>query len=467
MTKFTQTQLDKVFHAYDIRGLVPDELNAPFFEALGRAFVIFLKATRISVGRDFRPDSLAFQNAFIKGANTAGCDVEDIGEIATEMVYFAVGDNTRLDGGATITASHNPAGWNGAKLVGQGGAPISGDYGLAKIKEIMLDLPSTKSVKNGKQGKTIKKDIYPSYKAKVLSFIGKTQIKSLEIVVDAGNGIGGKIFDYVFGELPLKVTKLYFEPDGTFPNHVPDPLKEENVAEIKKQTVEQQADIGIAIDGDADRVFFIDNKGRRPSGAYTGAIFAKYLLATHPGDKIIHCPRLVWCLRDEVQKAGGVPVISRVGHSLIKQCMRDEKALFSPETSAHFFYRDFYYCDSGMITIAIMLKLLSEDLDFDETLDYLYATYPNSGEVNFIVKDVQSTIAKIEAYYHDHKIDKLDGISIEFPTWRFNLRGSNTEPKLRLNVEGKTKETVLEGFKEVEALIAAPRDNIPELPELQ
>jgi len=463
----SKENLELVFKAYDIRGETPNQLNEPFFQTLGHAFVAYIGAKKIVVGRDIRTDSPKFQQAFIRGVLSAGCNVIDIGETATEQLYFAVGDDLTIDGGAIITASHNPSGWNGCKMIGKGGTPIGGDTGLTEIKKLMLNLE--KPPLTVTPGKIIIKDIYPAFKQKVLSFIGNTKIKPLKIVVDAGNGIGGKLFDYIFEDLPLKITRLYFEPDGTFPNHIPDPFKEENVAEIKKKTVELSADIGIAIDGDSDRVFFIDNKGRRPSGAYTGAIMSQYFLKNHPGEKIIHCPRLKWVLTEVIRRAGGIPIISKVGHANFKQKMREVDAIFAPETSAHFFYKDFYYCDSGMITIALMLKLLSEGLDFDKQLDYIYTTYPNSGEVNYIVKNVSAELSKVENIFinEGYTVDLIDGISVDLDDWRFNLRGSNTQPLLRLNVEGKTKKAVIKGFRRIEKLISGTRDNIPELSELQ
>lgn len=464
----TKNNLDLVFKAYDVRGETPSQLDEPFFSALGKAFATYLHAKKIIVGRDIRTDSVKFQNAFIHGALSAGCEVIDIGEVATEMLYFAVGDDQTSDGGAVITASHNPSGWNGCKMVGKGSIPISGEAGFTEIKKLILSDHSSKSNVRKIARRAQKRNIYPGFKQKVFSFIGATTIKPLKIVVDAGNGVGGKIFDYLFSGLQLDVTKMYFQPDGSFPNHDPDPSKEENVTEIIKKTVELGADIGIALDGDADRVFFIDNRGRHPSGAYTGTIIARHFLRQHPGEKIIHCPRLKWVLTKEIKKAGGVPVVSKIGHTNFKKLMREANAIFAPEASSHFYYRDFYYCDSAMITIATMLRLLSEGLDFDKEMDYIYKTYPNSGEVNYVVKTAASALTKIENSFvkSGHIVDHLDGISIDFKDWRFNLRGSNTQPLLRLNVEGKTKEAVIKGFRKIEKMISGTRDNVPGLAEL-
>lgn len=465
MKTLDKANLDEIFRANDIRGETPSQLDEEFYEALGKAFVTYLDAKKIAVGRDFRPDSQKFQNALIKGATETGCNVVDIGEISTEMMYFTAGEySDEFDGALVITASHNPAGWNGCKMVKSGAVPVSGDKGHEEMKDLILNKAYRKS---DKLGTIEERDIRPEYKKKVLTFIDTKKIKPLKIVVDAGNGIGGVVFDYVFEDFPLVVTKMYFEPDGTFPNHVPDPLKEENVVDIKKKTVELQADIGIAIDGDADRVFFVDNKGRRPSGAFVGPILVKYFLEKSPGEKIVVDPRQAWAISGEIKKLGGVPVPERVGHNFIKQRMRDENAIFAPEASCHFYYRDFYYADTSMVTIALMLQLLSEGVDFDEHIDYMFKTYPNSGEVNYEVEDKDAVLTKIEKEYKDQKMSKMDGISVEFEDWRFLVRPSNTQLLLRLNTEGTNKQAVIDGFKQIEKLIGGKRDNLPELKELQ
>lgn len=456
--------LDGVFHAYDIRGEVTSQLDENFFEVLGKAYVTFLKAKKIVVGNDIRPESVSFKEAFIKGALSLGVDVVDIGEVATEMIYFASGSNLEYDGGAVVTASHNPSGWNGCKMVGKGAIPLSGDYGLKEIKELMIQNNFTNS---DKAGTLTKIDIYPDFKEKVLSILEGVEIKKLKVVVDAGNGIGGKMFDYIFGEMPFEVTKMYFEPDGTFPNHVPNPLEEENVIEIKAKTKELNADIGIAIDGDADRVFFIDSKGRNPDGAYTGSILARKILEKNPGEVILQDPKLIWAIAKEVIKVGGKPIQIKTGHSFFKAAMREHNAIFGVELSSHIYFRDFYSADSGMMAIAYMIKFLSEGLDFIKELDYLYSTYPTSGEVNYKVNNNAEIIKTIEEKFKDAKISKIDGISIEYPEWRFNLRGSNTQPLLRLCMEAESKDLIVEHFKEVEKLIGGTRDNKPQLAELQ
>lgn len=469
MSTITKQNLDSVFHAYDVRGQDPEELNEEFFEALGKAFVTYLSAKKIVIGNDIRNSSEAYKNAFAKGARSLGCDVVDLGEIATEMIYFATGKDHSFDGGATVTASHNPPGWNGCKMVGKGSRALSGDEGLAEIKDIMLE-GKHKEQKN-KKGKIEKYDIYPEFKEKILSFIGNTKIKPLKVVVDAGNGIGGKIFDYVFGDLDLDVTKMYFRPDGQFPNHTPNPIELENVIEIMDKTNELKADIGIAIDGDADRVFFVDNKKRNPDGIFTASIFIEYFLKNNPHSKIVIDPRVTGPIMEQIEKYKGEAIFSKAGHSFYKSKMKAHDAIFGAENSAHYFYKDFYYADSGMVTIAIMLKLLSEGLDFDERLDYLYKNFPKSGEVNYEVDSTKESISKVEKYiksnYPDAEFNYIDGIAVELESWRFSLRPSNTQPLLRLNLEADTKDRVISKFTEIEKAIEGKRNNLPALKELR
>lgn len=468
MTTITKDNLDSVFHAYDIRGRDPEQLDNEFFTTLGKAFATYLNAKKVAVGHDFRKTSKQYHEAFIKGVISTGCDVVDIGEIATEITYFSTLHIPDIDGSATITASHNPKGWNGCKMVAKQATPLSGDKGLPEVKELMLKNDFHQA---DKSGEVTEQDIKPAYKEKILSILKGTKIKPMKIIVDAGNGIGGKFFDYIFSDLPLEVVKMYFEPDDNFPHHTPNPIELENVEELMKKTVELEAEIGMSIDGDADRVGFIDNKGRNPDGVYTGAILAKYYMDQNKGTKIVFGPNAIFPIRDEVKKAGSVPIVCKTGHSFFKAKMKEEDAVFGLEQSSHYYYKDFYYADSGMTTIAIMIKLLSEGLDFDEQLDYFYANYPMSGEVNYQVEDPQGIMAEIEKHctnsYQNLKIDHLDGVSIEHEEWRFNLRPSNTQPLIRLNVEGKSKDIVIEKFREFEELIGGVRDNKPVLKELQ
>lgn len=460
---FNEEDLDKVFKAYDIRGLIQDGLNDDFYFALGKAFVTYLNAKKIVVGYDIRPESKRFSEKFIEGVLAMGVEVVAIGEVATEMMYFAVGNDKDVDGGATITASHNPAGWNGCKMVGKGVVPLSGDEGLPQIKQLMLE---NKFVDTAQRGKSQEIDIWPAFKNHILKVFEGIEVKPLNLVVDAGNGIGGVVFDYVFSDLPFKVERMYFEPDGDFPNHVPDPLKEENVVEIKQMMKTGKYDLGVAIDGDADRAFFIDKQGRKPNGVYVGAMFARYFAKREENARFIQDPRLTWPFSREVAKFGGKPIEVKAGHSFFKHHMKLEDAIFGAEMSAHFYYRDFFYADSGMMTTATMLRLIFDGINFEAENDYFFTNYPNPGEVNFVVDDVSATIERIAKEFSDARIKHIDGVSVEYDDWRFNLRGSNTQPLIRLNVEGINREIVVEKYRMLEKLIGGQRDNIPEWEEL-
>ena len=307
MKKAELNNLNEIFHAYDIRGTVPDELNAELFYKLGKAFVKFLNAKKIVVGRDFRKSSLEFQKSFIKGASDNGCDVVDAGEIPTELIYFITGSDSSYDGGATITASHNPAGWNGCKFIRKNALAISKDSGLFEIKRL-IEVDDI-SVEVSKKGVVTNQDFFPQYKDKILSLLEDINIPKLKIAVDAGNGIGGKVFEKIFGRFDLDLIKMYFDPDDAFPNHPADPLKAENVKDLKEMVLKEKCDLGIAIDGDADRVFFIDKLGRTPTGVFTGSIFAKNFLKENKGVEILYDPRVVFPTRDEIKNHGGNPTV--------------------------------------------------------------------------------------------------------------------------------------------------------------
>lgn len=465
--------LDTIFRAYDIRGRYPSELNAEFYNSLGKAYVTFFKPKKLAVGNDIRPESVDMKRALMDGIREMGCDAIDIGEIPTEALYFATGEYPNdFDGGLVVTASHNGAGWNGCKMVAKNAKPISGATGLMDLKRIIIEGSYEKV--DQKQGALSEKDIMPAYRDKVLSFITTQKRKPLKIVVDVGNGIGGKVFDYVFGDLEvpnvLSIDRMYFEPDGTYPNHVPNPMEEENVVEIKKRVIDTGADFGIAIDGDADRAFFIDKKGRKPDGVYIGVLLGRNLLKNSKDNKrILHDPRITWPFIKEAQKLGAETYQSMAGHSFFKQAMAEKQALFGAEASAHFYYKDFYNCDSGMVTIAQMLNMYFEGFELTKEVDYLFENYPNSGEVNYRVENAIALIHKIEKHYEKAgaKIEKIDGLSVEFEDWRFNLRTSNTQPLLRLNLEARIKEMVVEKFLEVEKMIDSVRDNLPALDELK
>lgn len=464
MKKINPNILDSVFHAYDIRGRTPEELNTDFYEILGKAFVAYLSASKIAVGHDIRSDSKDFFNAFVKGARSLGCEIVNIGEIATEMLYFEVGRDDSYDGGATITASHNPTGWNGCKMVGKKASALSSDQGLNEIKKLMLGNKFPNDLPPGNKNS---KDIYPDFKKEILGFMEGRTGDGQKLIVDAGNGIGGKVFKYIFNNVGFEVEEMYFEPDGTFPYHVPNPLEEENVVEIKKKINEGAYDLGIAIDGDADRVFFLDNQSRNPSGVYTGSILAKHFAKKEKNAKIIHDPRITWPMTKELKKNNAIPIEHRPGHSFFKQKMKETNAIFAAELSSHFFYRDFYYADSGMVTIAVMLKLLIDGMDFEKELDYYYDKYPISGEINFEVEDVNGLLEKIRDKYKEGEMRQVDGLSVEFEDWRFNLRSSNTQPVVRLNLEAKEKNLIVEKYGDIKSIIGKEPLNTPSLEELR
>ena len=460
--------LDSVFRAYDIRGKYPSELTEDFFENLGKAYATHFKPEKVVVGYDIRAESPVLMKALAKGLMDSGVDVTMLGEIATEMLYFATGEYSEIyDGGMVVTASHNPSGWNGCKMVNRNAKPISADTGLGDLKKIMLE-GSFKKVKDT-PGVRSELDIYPQFKHKILSFIKTAERRDVDIVVDAGNGIGGKVFDYIFGDLGIDVKRLFFIPDGTYPNHVPDPMKEENDVPIKNEVLNGPYDFGIAIDGDADRVFFIDKRGRKLDGAYTGVLIANHLLKDAPLKKVVHDPRSSIAMREETKKIGAETIECRVGHSFIKKVMADEKAVFGAEASSHFYYKDFYNADSGMVTIAVILDLVFSGFDLTEQWDRVIEAYPKSGEVNYKVENQQEVIDSIEQHYRDQgaQISYVDGISVEFDDWRFNMRLSNTESLLRLNLEALDKKIVIEKFKEVESLIGVKRDNMPFMIDLR
>ncbi len=468
--------LDKIFRAYDIRGIIGDQLSEDFFYKLGIALVRHFNAEKIVVGRDFRADSERFQCALICGIIDEGAEVVDIGEIASEMLYFAAGEDKSYDCGAVVTASHNPSEYNGCKIVGRGAAAVSGESGLMEIKRIVQELSlgaehMFEDADLTKFESVVKEvDVYSAFKEKIMSMLDEDVYEKLagmdmRIAVDAGNGIGGKIFEYVFADIPVQIERMYFEPDSSFPNHVPNPIEEENMADIKKAVVSKSLDLGVAIDGDADRVFFVDKKGRNPNGVYIGALLADHLLKKSSGGTVLHDPRVVRPIRDAVNGGGGVAKLCKSGHSFFKQKMKEEGALFGAELSGHFYYRDFYFADSGMITIATMLNIIASGMDIVAEVDKFYEKYPTLGEVNFTVDSVEDTLSRVERHFisldEAGKVDKIDGLSIQFEGWRLNLRASNTQPLIRLNLEASSKELLKEKFFEARAVIGGKQENEP------
>jgi phosphomannomutase len=427
----------KVFKAYDVRGIYPAELDEDGAGAIGRAYVEQFEPATIAVGRDMRLSSPTMQEAFIRGAAEAGADVVDIGMIGTEMLYYAVGE-LGLDGGATITASHNPKEYTGAKIVRRGALPVGADSGLLDIRDRALSL---EDVSGGQApsaaGKVDARDVYPGFVDKVLSFIDPEAVEPLRVVVDAANGMGGAMLPPILDRLPLDAVRCYFEPDGSFPNHEPNPLLEENREFIVAKVKEEGADFGIAFDGDADRCFFVDDTGEFVPGDFVTALLAESMLEKHPAGTIIYDVRASWAVRDTVERLGGAAVMSRVGHAFIKLRMREVDAVFAGEVSGHYYFRDFYQADSGTIPALLVLELVSRrGQKLSELLRPLRERYFLTGEINTPVADVALTLQRLKEHFADQgATSHLDGISITAEDWHLNVRPSNTEPLLRLNLE--------------------------------
>jgi phosphomannomutase len=443
-----------IFKAYDIRGLYPGEINEDVARQIGRAFVTYLEAKRIGVSRDMRVSSPALAKAFIDGATAQGAEVVDYGMMATDMLYFA-SVTDRLDGGAQITASHNPGEYNGIKMVRESAQPLSGDAGIGDIRDMIANdrLPPAAA----QRGKVTERNILNGYVDKVMSFIDASVVKPFRVVADAGHGMGALVAPKLFERLPMKVTSLCFNIDGTFPNHESNPLLPENRKDITAEVVRQQADVGIAWDGDADRCFFLDGSGEFVSGDFVTALLAEAFLLKHPGSTIIYDLRASHAVKDTVERMGGRALMNRVGHAFIKQRMRAEDGIFAGEVTGHYYFRDFYYADNGFIPALLILELMSiKNKPLRDLLQPYRERYFISGEINTKLKsmdEVPKKLAAIEARYKDAGIAKLDGISIEYPDWHFNVRASNTEPLLRLNLEARTPELMEKKRDEVVGVI--------------
>lgn len=422
------------FKAYDVRGLVPEELNEDIVYRIGRAYAAFLEPRQVAVGYDIRLSSHHLSQALIAGLTDSGVDVIDIGVGGSELSYFAT-FHGNLDGGIMVTASHNPPDYNGLKFVREKSQPISADTGLEEIR-VMAEknqFPTT-----NQKGIVTKKDVKPDYVQHLLSYISTPTLLPLKIVVNAGNGGAGPILDLLEPHLPFEFFKVHHEPNGTFPNGVPNPMLEANRSATIAQVQETGADLGLAWDGDYDRCFFFDENGRFIDGYYIVGLLAQAFLKKSPGEKIVHDPRLKWNTLEIVQKASGHAVQSKSGHSFVKQTMREQDAVYGGEVSAHHYFRNFSYADSGMIPWLLVTEIMSQSNKLLSALvGKRMALYPSSGEINRKVKDVAATLRRIEILYADNalNIDHTDGISLEFADWRFNLRASNTEPVVRLNVE--------------------------------
>jgi phosphomannomutase len=430
-----------IFKAYDIRGLYPSEIDEEVARLIGRGFTAYLRPRRIAVSRDMRVSSPTLAAAFIEGAREQGADVVDYGMLGTDQMYFAVVDDG-LEGGAQITASHNPGRYNGIKMVRAEALPLSGDAGIGEIRDMIAGdrLPPPPAAK----GRLTSRDILPRYVDKVMSFIDPSVIKPFTVVLDAGSGMAGLVAPPLFDRLPCKTTRLCFEVDGTFPNHEANPLIEENRQDITAEVIRQKADIGIAWDGDADRCFFIDGSGEFISGDFVTALLAEAFLLKHPGATVIYDLRASHAVRDTVATHGGRALMNRVGHAFIKQRMRQENGIFAGEVTGHYYFRDFYYADNGFIPALLILELMSKKgQSLRELLQPYRERYFISGEINTklaSMREVPQKLAAVEARYKDAEIVKMDGVSVDYPGWHFNVRASNTEPLIRLNLEAATPE---------------------------
>ncbi|MCD6389455.1 MAG: phosphomannomutase [Desulfobulbaceae bacterium] len=431
------------FKAYDIRGKVPDDLDEDLAYRIGQAFTAQFSPKKIVIGHDIRLSGPGLSQALAKGFMDAGVDVIDLGMCGTEEIYFA-SFHLDVDGGIIVTASHNPAEYNGMKFVRKGAVPVSGDTGLKEIEKLAAQ---GKTVKAEQPGSLSSYDIKTDYMGHLLGYVDITALSPLKIVVNSGNGCAGPIIDLLEAFLPFNFIRLQHEPDGTFPNGVPNPLLPEN-REITSQAVrENQADLGIAWDGDFDRCFFFDEKGDFIEGYYIVALLARIMLKKSPGAKIIHDPRLIWNTRELVERSGGTPVLCKTGHAFIKERMRAEDAVYGGEMSAHHYFRDFSYCDSGMIPWLIVAEMLCHSKQKMSTfVSDMMAAYPVSGEINSRVNDPDAVMDRIESAFADSCLEKdfTDGLSMSFAEYRFNVRKSNTEPVLRLNVETRANASLLQ-----------------------
>jgi len=444
----------RCFKAYDIRGQVPADLNEDVAYRIGRALVAELGSKRYVVGRDMRLESPMLAQALTRGLTEAGADVLDIGLCGTEEVYFAT-SHLQADGGIMITASHNPKGYNGMKLVREHSKPISGDSGLFAIRDrVEAGRLGELAATPGQVQEAFDKTAYIDH---LLTYVDVSALKPLKVLADPGNGAVGPVIELLKARLPLHIDVINGEPDGEFPNGVPNPLLPENRELTRNAVLERQADLGLAWDGDFDRCFFFDGQGRFIEGYYLVGLLAEMLLRKHPGSKIIHDPRLTWNTIEQVQAAGGEAIQSKTGHAFIKERMRAEDAVYGGEMSAHHYFRDFAYCDSGNIPWLLVAELMSvSGKTLAQLVDERIAAFPCSGEINYQVDDVKASVEKVLAFYLPQapEVDRTDGISVAFADWRFSLRGSNTEPLLRLNVESRGDEAlVAQRVAEIERLI--------------
>jgi phosphomannomutase len=440
--------LDTIFKAYDVRGVYPDEIDEDVARRVGNAFAVFTSAERMVVARDMRPSSEPLSAAFIEGATLAGASVVDAGLASTDLIYFAAG---RLDApGAMFTASHNPAQYNGIKLCRAGAAPVGQDTGLNQIKAAVAE---GRLERAATPGTVTQQDLVGDFADHVRSFVDVDSLRPMTVVADTANGMGGLVVPRVFDGLPFDLTILFPELDGTFPNHPADPIQAENLRDLQAAIREKQADIGLAFDGDADRVFLVDDRAQPLSGSLTTSIVAKGILAVHSGETVVHnliCSRTV---PDIIREMGGTPVRTRVGHSFIKAVMAETGAIFGGEHSGHYYFRDNWRADSGIIAALVVLAQLSKAGVSLSELRKPFERYAASGEINTKVADQKAAMEKVAAAYPDAPKDTLDGLSVDAGDFWFNVRPSNTEPLLRLNLEANDADTCARATDEVLALI--------------
>ncbi len=446
--------LDTIFKAYDIRGVYPGEIDEPGARAIGNAFASFTGSPKVVVGHDMRPSSIPLTEAFVDGVTAAGVDAVLIGLASTDLLYYAAGI---LDApGAMFTASHNPAQYNGIKLCKAGAAPIGEETGLVEIKAMAAAvLASGHLVRAGSPGVVSRRELLADYASHVHSFVDRATLRPLTVVADTANGMGGLVVPEVFKGLPFDLTLLFAELDGTFPNHPADPIQPENLRDLQAKVLEVGADVGLAFDGDADRVFLVDDLAQPVSGSLTTALVARGMLAKHPGDIIVHNLICSKAVPEIVRELGGTTVRTRVGHSFIKQVMAETGAVFGGEHSGHYYFRDNYRADSGLIAALVILEQLSMASEPLSQLRIPLERYSASGERNSVVSDPQRVIEAIATRFADAHQDRLDGLTVDLGDWWFNLRASNTEPLLRLNLEAADAPSCATHTDDLLALIAA------------
>ncbi len=440
--------LDSIFKAYDVRGIYPDELDESVARRIGNALVAFTGAGRVLVGHDARPSSVPLVAAFVEGATTAGADVADLGLASTDLCYFASG---HLDApAAMITASHNPPEYNGVKLCRAGAAPIGAETGLAEIKAMVAGGLLERAEDPGRVERV---DLLPAFAAHVRSFVDVAALPPMRIVADTANGVGGLVVPAVFSGLPFELDLLFGELDGTFPNHAPDVMNLDNLADLRRRVLESGAVVGLAFDGDADRVVLVDDTGEPVAGSTTTAILAAAMLARHPGEAVVYNVICSKAVPEVIRELGGKPVKSRVGHSFMKQVMADTGAVFGGEHSAHYYFRENFRADSGIIAAVIVLEQLAQAGIPLSELRRPYERYAQSGEINTRVDDPAAVIDRVAEVYRDGLQDRLDGLTVDMGDWWFNLRPSNTEPLLRLNLEAPDRSSCDAHTNDVLALV--------------